>query len=216
MTAIVDIVAREILDSRGNPTVEVDVRLEDRTMGRAAVPSGASTGAHEVHELRDGGERYAAEMKIGARFIPTQDAAAAFDGTDFVVITISTGGLDAMAHDLAIPERYGIFHTVGDSVTELADELQINKSTAFRILDTFLEADMVEKSKETLKYKLGPAILRLSEQYYKNFNIIALAKPFMERLAADIRESVHLCVLSNNKAVVIEQIMSDSRLVVNA
>ena len=58
MTAIVDIFAREILDSRGNPTVEVDVTLEDGSMGRAAVPSGASTGAHEAHELRDGGERY--------------------------------------------------------------------------------------------------------------------------------------------------------------
>lgn len=58
MTAIVDIVAREILDSRGNPTVEVDVMLEDGSMGRAAVPSGASTGAHEAVELRDGGDRY--------------------------------------------------------------------------------------------------------------------------------------------------------------
>ncbi|MGA0593517.1 phosphopyruvate hydratase [Enterovirga sp. CN4-39] len=54
MTAIIDIVAREILDSRGNPTVEVDVVLEDSSMGRAAVPSGASTGAHEAVELRDG------------------------------------------------------------------------------------------------------------------------------------------------------------------
>ena len=54
MTAIVDITAREILDSRGNPTVEVDVTLEDGSMGRAAVPSGASTGAHEAMELRDG------------------------------------------------------------------------------------------------------------------------------------------------------------------
>ncbi|MFL5058161.1 MAG: phosphopyruvate hydratase, partial [Microvirga sp.] len=54
MTAIVDIVARQILDSRGNPTVEVDVVLEDGSMGRAAVPSGASTGAHEAVELRDG------------------------------------------------------------------------------------------------------------------------------------------------------------------
>jgi len=54
MTAIIDIVAREILDSRGNPTVEVDVTLEDGSMGRAAVPSGASTGAHEAVELRDG------------------------------------------------------------------------------------------------------------------------------------------------------------------
>ncbi len=54
MTAIVDILARQILDSRGNPTVEVDVILEDGSMGRAAVPSGASTGAHEAVELRDG------------------------------------------------------------------------------------------------------------------------------------------------------------------
>mgnify|MGYP001806429183 CR=1 FL=1 len=54
MTAIVDIVARQILDSRGNPTVEVDVTLEDGSLGRAAVPSGASTGAHEAMELRDG------------------------------------------------------------------------------------------------------------------------------------------------------------------
>ncbi len=58
MTDIVDIVGREILDSRGNPTVEVDVRLEDGSFGRAAVPSGASTGAHEAVELRDGGSRY--------------------------------------------------------------------------------------------------------------------------------------------------------------
>jgi enolase len=58
MTAIVDITAREILDSRGNPTVEVDVFLEDGSFGRAAVPSGASTGAHEAVELRDGGDRY--------------------------------------------------------------------------------------------------------------------------------------------------------------
>jgi enolase len=54
MTAITDIIGREILDSRGNPTVEVDVILEDGSMGRAAVPSGASTGAHEAVELRDG------------------------------------------------------------------------------------------------------------------------------------------------------------------
>ncbi|HRO01491.1 phosphopyruvate hydratase [Nitrobacter sp.] len=54
MTAIVDIIGREILDSRGNPTVEVDVVLEDGAMGRAAVPSGASTGAYEAVELRDG------------------------------------------------------------------------------------------------------------------------------------------------------------------
>ena len=54
MSVIIDVVGREILDSRGNPTVEVDVLLEDGASGRAAVPSGASTGAHEAVELRDG------------------------------------------------------------------------------------------------------------------------------------------------------------------
>ena len=58
MPIIIDIVGREILDSRGNPTVEVDVHLDDGAVGRAAVPSGASTGAHEAVELRDGGDRY--------------------------------------------------------------------------------------------------------------------------------------------------------------
>ena len=58
MPAIIDLTAREILDSRGNPTVEVDALLEDGSFGRAAVPSGASTGAHEAVELRDGGKRY--------------------------------------------------------------------------------------------------------------------------------------------------------------
>ncbi|MGM3253219.1 phosphopyruvate hydratase, partial [Escherichia coli] len=54
MTAIIDIHGRQIIDSRGNPTVEVDVLLEDGSFGRAAVPSGASTGAHEAVERRDG------------------------------------------------------------------------------------------------------------------------------------------------------------------
>src|SRR6185436_1837548 len=58
MSTIVEVVGREILDSRGNPTVEVDVELLSGARGRAAVPSGASTGAHEAVELRDGGERY--------------------------------------------------------------------------------------------------------------------------------------------------------------
>ena len=57
MTTIIDIQAREILDSRGNPTVEGDVILDSGTMGRAAVPSGASTGEHEAVELRDGGKK---------------------------------------------------------------------------------------------------------------------------------------------------------------
>src|SRR5579864_7712221 len=58
MSEIADIHGREILDSRGNPTVEVEVTLETGTMGRVAVPSGASTGAHEAVEKRDGGTRF--------------------------------------------------------------------------------------------------------------------------------------------------------------
>ena len=58
MSAIADVTAREILDSRGNPTVEVEVELLSGARGRAAVPSGASTGAYEAAELRDGDERY--------------------------------------------------------------------------------------------------------------------------------------------------------------
>ncbi len=67
MTAIIDIHGREILDSRGNPTVEVDVLLDDGSFGRAAVPSGASTGAHEAVELRDGDKkRYLGKGVLGA------------------------------------------------------------------------------------------------------------------------------------------------------
>src|SRR5215211_7540344 len=57
-TLIEEIIAREVLDSRGNPTVEVDVRLESGDLGRAAVPSGASTGQFEAVELRDGGDAF--------------------------------------------------------------------------------------------------------------------------------------------------------------
>jgi enolase len=85
MTAIVDIIGREILDSRGNPTVEVDVVLEDGTRGRAAVPSGASTGAHEAVELRDGGKRY---LGKGVR-----KAVDAVNGEIFDAV----GGMDAEA-----------------------------------------------------------------------------------------------------------------------
>ena len=72
MTAIIDLHGREILDSRGNPTVEVDVLLEDGSFGRAAVPSGASTGAHEAVELRDGDKtRY-----LGKGVLKAVDASA--------------------------------------------------------------------------------------------------------------------------------------------
>ena len=82
MTMIVDLLAREILDSRGNPTVEVDVVLEDGSLGRAAVPSGASTGAHEAIELRDGGPRYLGKGVKKALESVTTDIAEAVVGMD--------------------------------------------------------------------------------------------------------------------------------------
>jgi enolase len=85
MTAIVDIIGREILDSRGNHTVAVDVVLADGSRGRAAVPSGASTGTHEAVELRDGGERY---LGKGVR-----NAVEAVNGEIFDAIS----GMDAEA-----------------------------------------------------------------------------------------------------------------------
>ncbi len=83
MTAIIDIHGREILDSRGNPTVEVDVLLEDGSFGRAAVPSGASTGAHEAMELRDGDKsRYLGKGVTKAVEAVNADIAEALLGLD--------------------------------------------------------------------------------------------------------------------------------------
>ena len=67
MSTIEHVVGREILDSRGNPTVEVEVVLDSGAVGRAAVPSGASTGAFEAVELRDGGERYGGKGVLEGR-----------------------------------------------------------------------------------------------------------------------------------------------------
>ncbi len=85
MSVILDVVGREILDSRGNPTVEAEVHLEDGSIGRAAVPSGASTGAHEALERRDGGARY------GGKGV--QSAVEAINGEIFDALS----GLDALA-----------------------------------------------------------------------------------------------------------------------
>ncbi|WP_299150056.1 phosphopyruvate hydratase [uncultured Tateyamaria sp.] len=83
MSTIIDIHAREILDSRGNPTVEVDVTLEDGTMGRAAVPSGASTGAHEAVEKRDGDKaRYKGKGVLEAVTAVNGEIAEALVGID--------------------------------------------------------------------------------------------------------------------------------------
>ncbi|KAF0675259.1 phosphopyruvate hydratase [Profundibacterium mesophilum] len=83
MSTIIDIIGREILDSRGNPTVEVDVLLEDGTMGRAAVPSGASTGAHEAVEKRDGDKaRYLGKGVLDAVAAVNGELAEALAGMD--------------------------------------------------------------------------------------------------------------------------------------
>jgi enolase len=82
MTAIIDIIGREIIDSRGNPTVEVDVLLEDGGFGRAGVPSGASTGAFEAFELRDGGDRYNGKGVLNAVNAVNQEIFQALSGFD--------------------------------------------------------------------------------------------------------------------------------------
>ncbi|PJI91620.1 enolase [Yoonia maricola] len=98
MSTIIDIHAREILDSRGNPTVEVDVILEDGTMGRAAVPSGASTGAHEAVEKRDGDkDRYMGKGVLEAVAAVNGEIAEAilgFDATEQVAIDMAMIELD--------------------------------------------------------------------------------------------------------------------------
>ena len=97
MTEIADIHAREILDSRGNPTVEVEVTLEDGAVGRAAVPSGASTGAHEAIEKRDGGTRYGGRgvrQAVEAVNRDIFDALSGFDAADQLAIDRTLINLD--------------------------------------------------------------------------------------------------------------------------
>ncbi|MFO7477654.1 MAG: phosphopyruvate hydratase [Methyloceanibacter sp.] len=96
MTAIATILGREILDSRGNPTIEVDVVLDGGHHGRAGVPSGASTGAHEAHELRDGGPRYGGKgvrQAVAAVNSEIRERLAGFDASD-------QRGLDQALRDL--------------------------------------------------------------------------------------------------------------------
>ncbi|HHU92360.1 MAG TPA: phosphopyruvate hydratase [Halanaerobiaceae bacterium] len=97
-TTIIDVFAREVMDSRGNPTVEVDVLLEDGSFGRASVPSGASTGAHEAVELRDGGDRYLGKGVQNAVENANEDIASEIIGMD---------ALDQIAIDKAMIELDG-------------------------------------------------------------------------------------------------------------
>ena len=132
MTAIVNVVAREILDSRGNPTVEVDVVLEDGSRGRAAVPSGASTGAHEAVELRDGdksrylgkGVRKAVEAVNGEIF----DALSGFEAESQVKIDETMIALDGTANK----NRLGANAILGVSLAVAKAAAAANKLPLYR------------------------------------------------------------------------------------
>ncbi len=126
MTAIVDISAREILDSRGNPTVEVEVALDDGSMGRAAVPSGASTGAHEAHELRDGGSRYlgkGVEKAVDAVNGEIDDALCGFDAEEQIHIDESLIELDGTENKsrLGANAILGVSLAVAKAAADAAD-----------------------------------------------------------------------------------------------
>ena len=132
MTAIIDIVGREILDSRGNPTVEVDVVLEDGSRGRAAVPSGASTGTHEAVELRDGdksrylgkGVRKAVGVVNGEIF----DALSGFEAESQVKIDETMIALDGTANK----KRLGANAILGVSLAVAKAAAATNKLPLYR------------------------------------------------------------------------------------
>jgi len=127
LSGIEHIQAREILDSRGNPTVEVDVLLESGARGRAAVPSGASTGAHEAWERRDGGERYGGKGVTGAVHAVNGEIRAALTGWE----ALDQRGVDHQLIDLDGSDgkrRLGANAVLGTSMAvakAAADELEI-------------------------------------------------------------------------------------------
>ena len=122
MIEIVDVIGREILDSRGNPTVEVEVYLEDGTMGRAAVPSGASTGIYEACELRDGDKsRYLGKGVLKAVESVNTEIAEALIGTNVLDQT----AIDKMLIELdgtANKDRLGANAILGASLARPHDE----------------------------------------------------------------------------------------------
>jgi enolase len=129
VTAIVDIIGREILDSRGNPTVEVDVILEDGSMGRAAVPSGASTGAHEASELRDGGSRYLGKgVEKAVHNVNTEifDAIGGMDAEEQILIDEIMIDLDGTANKARLGANaiLGVSLAVAKAASEASGQCQ--------------------------------------------------------------------------------------------
>src|SRR3954453_16497025 len=115
MSEIVSVVGREILDSRGNPTVEVEILLDSGAKGRAAVPSGASTGEHEAVELRDGGKRFHGKGVTTAVGFVNGEIADLLDGLDALdqrLIDVSLINLDGTDNKA----RLGANATLGASL----------------------------------------------------------------------------------------------------
>src|SRR6266446_6976311 len=132
MTAITDIHAREILDSRGNPTVEVDVTLETGAIGRAAVPSGASTGAHEAMERRDGGTRFggkgvrqAVDSANGEIF----DALSGLDAEDQLAVDRALIELDGTPNKSRLGAK--IFHTLRSKLADAGHNTNVGDEGGF-------------------------------------------------------------------------------------
>jgi enolase len=133
LSSIAAVRARQILDSRGNPTVEVDVRLESGALGRAAVPSGASTGAHEAVELRDGGEAYGGKGVMTAVANVEGEIAAAVRGRD----SFDQAGLDRAMAELdgtANKGRLGANAILGVSLATAKAAAAERRVSVFRYL----------------------------------------------------------------------------------
>src|SRR5436189_1086 len=158
MTAIVDIHARAILDSRGNPTVEVDVTLEDGSLGRAAVPSGASTGAHEAVELRDGDK-----TRWGGKGV--DKAVAAVNGAiaDTIIGFEAEDQAEVGAASFSEALRCGaeIFHALKSGLTAKGLSTAVGDEGGFapNIASTRAALDFIAESVAAAGYTLGDDVM---------------------------------------------------------
>ena len=146
MTRVADVHARQILDSRGNPTLEVDVRLEGGALGRAAVPSGASTGAHEAVELRDGGAEYGGKAVTRAVANVNGEIADAVRGLD----SADQEGLDRRLLDLDGTPNKGRLGANAILGTSLAAAKATAAGDDWRALDLDAQDAYYERAKESL------------------------------------------------------------------
>ncbi len=101
-------------------------------------------------------------------------------------------------------------------ITELAEALGVDKSTASRLVETLRARDMVRLDPETKKYRLGFRILHLGESLKDNLNVIAIARPILTELSAQINESVHFCAFNNNLVYVMDQVRSSKNYALSA